>query len=448
MTTSGTWRRQLLGSLQGQLQLATYLVVFLGFTSASSAGLWIGQRNLIENEVRILRSSAEAMQACLSAGGNNDYFVQQELLVHSSGRTKLWMEKRNGELVLPESDHLPISRAAVEATMAANPKRVVGLQRVLDLEERQLLTELVQRLPDGSHLWIHHEVSSNQQALSRYLALMMLIWGSCLALTLLMVSWLVRRIVQPLNQLNAATAEVTADSLARTQLQLQQAPLEVLQLSNTYNALLERLAESWSQQRQFVSAVSHELRTPLTVMKGSSSLLARSASTDFQTRQVHRIQDATQQMSTMVDALLGLVRYERNTDDSPVRSISEEELTQIIAQSQAQADEKALSFDVQIDGNPKTRATNAVLTIILGNLIRNGIAATPYGAIHIGMNEDTIWVRDEGEGFSSIPHSEGHGLGLMIVDDLCHRYGWQFDIGTHPDGGCEAVINLALEHQT
>lgn len=130
-----------------------------------------------------------------------------------------------------------------------------------------------------------------------------------------------------------------------------------------------------------------------------------------------------------------------------MRSITEEELKQIIFQSQAQADEKALSFDVQIDGTPKTRATNAVLTIILGNLIRNGIAATPSGSIHISMGENTISVRDEGEGFSTIPHSDGHGLGLMIVDDLCQRYGWQFKIGTHPEGGCEAMIDLASEHQ-
>ena len=43
--------------------------------------------------------------------------------------------------------------------------------------------------------------------------------------------------------------------------------------------------------------------------------------------------------------------------------------------------------------------------------------------------------------------TDGHGLGLMIVDDLCQRYGWQFKIGTHPEGGCEAVIDLASEHQ-
>ncbi len=35
MASRYRWRQQLLGSLQGQLQLATYLVVFLGFTGAS-----------------------------------------------------------------------------------------------------------------------------------------------------------------------------------------------------------------------------------------------------------------------------------------------------------------------------------------------------------------------------------------------------------------------------
>ena len=44
MASRYRWRQQLLGSLQGQLQLATYLVVFLGFTGASSVGLLIGQR--------------------------------------------------------------------------------------------------------------------------------------------------------------------------------------------------------------------------------------------------------------------------------------------------------------------------------------------------------------------------------------------------------------------
>ncbi|MGR5132152.1 sensor histidine kinase [Vibrio alfacsensis] len=218
-------------------------------------------------------------------------------------------------------------------------------------------------------------------------------------------------------------------------------------LATELNEYRSEINSMMKREQAFARYASHELRTPLTVMKGSSSLLARSANTDFQIRQVKRIQEATQQMSTMVDALLGLVRYERNADDTPVRNISDEEFTQIVSLSQAQADEKGLCLDIQISGNPTTRATNAVLTIILGNLIRNGIAATSHGVIYITMDQGTISIRDEGEGFSTTPHSDGHGLGLMIVDDLCQRYGWQFSIGSHSKGGCKAVINLASEHQ-
>ena len=70
MPSQRRWRERLLGSLQGQLQLATYLVVFAGFTGASTAGLWVGQRNLIHNETQTLLCSARSIQTSLSRAFN------------------------------------------------------------------------------------------------------------------------------------------------------------------------------------------------------------------------------------------------------------------------------------------------------------------------------------------------------------------------------------------
>ena len=75
MALSPSWRTKLLGSLQGQLQLATYLAVFVGFTGASGVGLWIGQRNLIQNDERELRRSADSIQMCLVKGEGNPKVV-------------------------------------------------------------------------------------------------------------------------------------------------------------------------------------------------------------------------------------------------------------------------------------------------------------------------------------------------------------------------------------
>ena len=162
MESSPSWRNQLLGSLQGQLQLATYLAVFVGFTGASSVGLWTGQRNLIQNNAAELRRSAASIQARLSKGGTDKDFVQQELLLHSSMRTSLWVENPDGSLVLPQSDHLE-SDDAIRAAMGENPARITGRQELIRLGDQLYLTELVERYASGARLWISQEVSTNHR---------------------------------------------------------------------------------------------------------------------------------------------------------------------------------------------------------------------------------------------------------------------------------------------
>ncbi|MCF7451759.1 HAMP domain-containing sensor histidine kinase [Vibrio sp. A1-1] len=283
------------------------------------------------------------------------------------------------------------------------------------------------------------EITSNE-----FMFVLVMVLAVVIGLLLIFGSLLLRlslRLIEPVSALKTQLDRHQGDTTQKFVVPEGSAN-EFQTLANQLNEYRHQINQVIKREQAFARYASHELRTPLTVMKGSSSLLARSPSTSFQERQIGRIQDATLQMSTMVDALLGLVRYERNTDDSPVRTISEQELHNIVALSQAQADEKSLEFNVQILGHPQTKATTAVLNITLSNLIRNGIAATSAGTIHITMTDTTLSVRDEGEGFSSVPDAEGHGLGLMIVDDLCRRYGWQFTIDKHPNDGCVATIDL------
>ena len=141
MPSQRRWRERLLGSLQGQLQLATYLVVFAGFTGASTAGLWVGQRNLIHNETQTLRGSARSIQASLRANQSakaradaDDELeqLQLELLVHSSHRTRLWIEQPDGRLIVPARNHLRIADKALGAAMQSNPRRIVGRQEQIN----------------------------------------------------------------------------------------------------------------------------------------------------------------------------------------------------------------------------------------------------------------------------------------------------------------------------
>ncbi|MBY5992734.1 ATP-binding protein [Ferrimonas balearica] len=62
----------------------------------------------------------------------------------------------------------------------------------------------------------------------------------------------------------------------------------------------------------------------------------------------------------------------------------------------------------------------------------------PQGGDNIGLS---LSIEDPGAGLSS-PSSEGHGLGLLIVTELCRRYGWVFALEERPEGGCRASIDF------
>jgi signal transduction histidine kinase len=477
MPSQRRWRERLLGSLQGQLQLATYLVVFAGFTGASTAGLWVGQRNLIHNETQTLRGSARSIQASLranqSAKARADAAdeleqLQLELLVHSNHRTRLWIEQPDGRLIVPARNHLRISDMALDAAMQSNPGRVVGRQEQISLGDTRYLSELVEQLPGGGRLWILHEVGANQQALGNYLQLMILTWGSCLAITLLAVSWLVRRIVKPLEQLNATTSQVTADTLTTARLQLTKGPIEVVQLGQTYNELLERLALSWSQQRQFVSAVSHELRTPLTIVQGYIHRTIKRGD-NLSSDQVHGLQTAKDEsirMQRLMDELLDLSRGDSGQLAIACEPVRLADQLEQVADMACHTLQRPLQLELPDDPQQRdaiAQADPARLRQVLLDLIENADKYSPEGRpillkLQHDGNNAAIEVIDQGIGIpddeleavferfqrgSNAPVKTGSGLGLSLVKLLVVGMGGSIEVRSRLNEGSCFTVHLS-----
>ena len=465
MALSRPWRQQLLGSLQGQLQLATYLAVFVGFTGASIAGLWIGQRNLIDTTRRDLNQSAEAIQTCLQDAGDQPQLLRQELLLHSNLRRQLWVEQANGSLLLPQSDHLPIKEDTIRLAMTANPERVVGQLQRVELEDRTYLSELVARFPSGAKLWVSQEVSENQRSLSNYLSLMILIWGSCLMITLLTVSWLVRRIVQPLAALSAATDAVTADTLDSAQLALQEGPMEVMQLGRNYNALLQRLSDAWTQQRQFVSAVSHELRTPLTIVQGYVQRTIRRGDnlTEGQVKGLRTAEEESIRMRRLLDDLLDLSRSDFGHLDIrtvPVAMADQLEQVADLARSTLQRPLELILPEELEQRSIEVKADPARLRQVLLDLIENADKYSPPERpirleLHSTGSGARIAVIDQGIGIpedeqetvferfkrgSNAAEKTGSGLGLSVVKLLVEGMGGRIELRSRlGEGSCFTV---------
>ena len=179
MNRSRHWRSRLTGTMLGQLQLATYAAVLLGFTGATSTGLLLSERSRLRvGEAELLTAAASLAVRLESQGDLGETLIVQELQNHSSLRTNLWLEQPDGQLITPRRDHAPIPAALLKAAATANPLREQGQSHLIVLQEREYLTLLDRRLRSGDLLWSSTEISGLGPAQSEFLAWMILIWGS------------------------------------------------------------------------------------------------------------------------------------------------------------------------------------------------------------------------------------------------------------------------------
>ncbi|WP_165310956.1 sensor histidine kinase [Vibrio ziniensis] len=250
-----------------------------------------------------------------------------------------------------------------------------------------------------------------------------------------------QRLIEPINNLTKQLTEHSGNAAHVFEIPAGGAS-EFQILADQLNQYRHEIHSLLKREQAFARYASHELRTPLTIVKGASKLLERNVDDEFQQRQIVRINEATSQMSTMVDALLGLVRYERSEDEAIVREVSKTEFETIIDLNSAQAKDKGIDVELIFHQMPQIKAAPAVLNMVVGNLLRNAIAATHQGGVTLEVSSESLAVRDNGPGLNQTANQDGHGLGLLIVEDLCRRYHWNFSIKNRPTRGCEALITF------
>lgn len=481
------WRKRLLGSLQGQLQLATYLAVFLGFTGASCAGLWLSDRNFNREKKVALMSSAESIETRLmdhnSTTGlaNSPSQLSQSkrdkvktlLDLNSSKKSSLWVELPDGSLLLPSQQH-SVPAQVIEAALKANPSREQGSFHQFKFSDRNYLSQLHTLFPSGHRLWVAAEIDNSSQILTNYLAWMILIWGACLVCTLVAVSWLVKRIVRPLRQLTEMTENITAETLMSSSINIKNAPFEVAQLALTYEDLLERLSQSWTQQRQFVSAVSHELRTPLTIVQGYLHRTLR-RSTNLTEAQIKGLTTAEQEsvrVKTLLDDLLDLARGDAGRlsfTNKPL--LLSEELKQVVELASSNL-KRELKLHLPIDRGEHDKLSLADpgrLKQVLLDLIENADKYSPPQlpiVIRLSQQGDMmqITVQDQGIGIptaeldkifkrfyraSNSPSDGGSGLGLSVVKLLVEGMGGTISVNSQlSQGSCFTVSFPILNTST
>ncbi|VWX61903.1 Histidine kinase [Burkholderiales bacterium 8X] len=280
-----------------------------------------------------------------------------------------------------------------------------------------------------------------------------------IALLALLAAWLwlgIRRDLRPLQDMQAALDR--RDVSALEPLAVTRTSRELETLTQAVNALLDRLAQSVSAQREFAGNVAHELRTPLAGIRALAEYGLAQREPQAWREQLERIAASESRASHLVDQLLGLALADE-TGFKREQLRLDEFVQKAVLRHLPAADAKGVDLGASgLDDAITIEANSTLLEGIVDNLIDNALR---YGGrmITIESSGRTLSVVDDGPGipaevrdslterWSQGPAGRtmgrGAGLGLAIVARYARLLDADLRFGAaSPEGGLRVSISF------
>ena len=256
-----------------------------------------------------------------------------------------------------------------------------------------------------------------------------------LIVSLFVVIHISDRLTRPISSFARTLAEKEPEDLSPVPLPPGTRTSELVEMVDTFNRYQDRIHSLVERERSFSRYASHELRTPLTVMKGALTLMDESDDPKFTALQRQRLKDAVREMSELIETLLYLTRSAQ-ASEIVTRTLTKEEIQDIVSEHEHLLAGKDLSWRIDVSGRPEVRMPHEPFRILLGNLVSNSFTYAQSGEVAIEVHPGGLSISDAHSQQSGEYHGrEGFGLGLLLVRDICHRFGWQSNHEDNEQGG-------------
>ncbi|MEW5781334.1 MAG: ATP-binding protein [Pseudomonadota bacterium] len=231
------------------------------------------------------------------------------------------------------------------------------------------------------------------------------------------------------------------------------APREVQPLLEALNALFARVDQAMQNERAFTADAAHELRTPLAAISAQAQVAMRARDAAERDHALGQLAAGAQRARHLVEQLLTLARLDPAAD-LPMSEVRLDRLAaEVCADHGPAAVEKNIALELDAPQAVTLTGNEAMLRILLRNLLDNAIRYTPAGGkVGVGVTargrQVELSIADDGPGIPPDQRAqalrrlhrlagqdiEGCGLGLSIVARIAELHRARLEMGEGLEG--------------
>lgn len=275
-----------------------------------------------------------------------------------------------------------------------------------------------------------------------------------------------RSTLKPIRNIVREAEKITASHIDK-RLPVKNEQDELGELSITFNALLERLENSFNSQKMFVSNVSHELRTPMAALTAELdlALLKERTSGQYQAAISNALQDS-RRIINLIDGLLNLAKADYQSEQITMEEVRLDELLLDARELVLKAHpdyhiELVFEQEAEEDNVLTVIGNSYLLTTAFVNLVENNCkySSNRTSSVLIAYWEQWAIIRlsDNGVGMSDADKenlfklfyrgenkniASGNGIGMVLTQKIIHLHKGELTVSSHKDEGTTFVVKL------
>ena len=466
------WRRSL--GLRGRLSLSygiafVLLVLAVGIVTRSTL-----RSLLYANTTEVLDQEWGAVRGYLQIDRNQPiWFFDREdseeaFFVRRLRRIFLLTDREGNVLEVSEL----YAKAGVESRqelkrMAAEHKPIWRERRGPDGTRYLIRTGILTEGRKEYLLSVGRTLADNDRILERATKTYFLATPLLIATFSLLGWWIAGRALQPLNDVAGAASQITGENL-KLRLPSRSTGDELDHLIERFNAMVDRLENSFTLARQFSADVSHELRTPLTTIRGELEVALMTAKTEEEYQEA--IAEAVEEADRLAKVVRTLLQLSQAESGQVILARDPIDLGQLVQDVVERFNVQAEAADqvMRAEGGMGVivRGDKVQLDRLVTNLLTNAMKYTQSGGhirarVRAAGGHAILQVSDTGRGIAAehLPHifdrlyrvpdgfrdtERGLGLGLSFVSWIAKAHEGKIEVQSELGKGTTFTIRFPL----